>query len=101
MHTVEWFQVLLSNANNSIIINNSIWPIGGIPTGTTTLGQIGPRSNGNEGLLPILQSSSNGASTSFGLVLYTTHSLGTGILSLCRDAVSVFYCPSQMGCAVK
>ena len=31
-------------------MNNSIWPIDGILTGTITPGQSGPESNGNEGI---------------------------------------------------
>ena len=42
-----WFQTLLSN---TIIFKHSIWPINGILTGTGTLDQSGPGSNGNEGL---------------------------------------------------
>ena len=47
-------------------------------TGTTTLGQSGPESNGNEGILYIPQSSRNGASSSDGLVLYPGHLLRLG-----------------------
>ena len=36
-------------------LNSSIWPIDGSLTGTTTLGQSGPGSNGNEGVLHIPQ----------------------------------------------
>ena len=84
LHTVKWFQVLLFNNTNSVhnvflwnidilhtamwsqIIaiticskwwNSSIWPIVGTLTGTTNLGKIGPGSNGNKGVLHILQSS--------------------------------------------
>ena len=39
------------------ISNNSIWPIDRILLGATTLGQSGPGSDGNEGVLCILQSS--------------------------------------------
>ncbi len=59
----------------------------------TTLGQSGPGRNDNEGLLHIPQSSSiTGASPSDCLVLYPG-----GVLLLCRDAVGVFYSPSQLG----
>ena len=37
-----------------------IWPIDGTLTGTTTLGQSGPKSNGNEGVLQLPQSSKTG-----------------------------------------
>ena len=56
----------------------------------------GPGSNGNEGILHILQSSSiTGASPSNGLVSYPGQSLGEEVLPLCRDAVGVFYRPSD------
>ena len=41
-HTVKWFQVLLFNTNNSI------WRRDGILANTTTPGQCGTGSNGNE-----------------------------------------------------
>ena len=41
-----------------------IWPIDGALTGTTTLGQSGPGSNGNEGVFHIPQSSRTEASPS-------------------------------------
>ena len=44
-------------------------------TGTTTLGQSGPGSNGNEGVLRIPQSSRTGASPSHGLVSFPGPSL--------------------------
>ena len=33
-------------------LNRSFWPMDGALTGTTTLGQSGPGSNSNEGVLP-------------------------------------------------
>ena len=42
----------------------SIWPIDGTLKGTTTLGQSGPGSNGNEDVLYILQISKTGTSSS-------------------------------------
>ena len=56
----------------------------------------GPGTNGNEGVLHIPQSSSiTEASPSDSLMLYQdTH---WGILPLCRDAVSIFCSPSQLG----
>ena len=57
-------------------------------------GKSEPGSDGNEGVLCIPQSSSiPGASPSDCLVLYPGHSL-VGVLTLCRDAVGVFYGPS-------
>ena len=51
-----------------------------------------------KGVLPISQSSSIGASPSDCLVSYPENSLligSGGVLFFCRDAVSVFYSPSQ------
>ena len=68
-----------------------------ILSGATTPGQSGPRSAGNEGVFCIPQSIS-GTSPSDCLVLYPGHSLVVGyVLPLCREAVSVFYNPSQLG----
>ena len=65
------------------------------PSGATTPDQSEPGSNGNEGVLCIPQSSSTaGTSPSDCLALYPGHSLGGGVLHLCRGAVSVFYSPS-------
>ena len=59
--------------------NISIWPIDRTLTGTTTLGQSEPESNGNEEVLCIPQSSSiTGTSTSDCLVPYRGHSWGRG-----------------------
>ena len=63
LHTVKW-------------LNSSILPIYETLTGTTTPGQSGPGSNGNEGILSIPQSSNTEASLSYDLVLYPGHSLG-------------------------
>ena len=74
LHTVKCFQVLLSNANNSIhtqlngfkycypiliiLFNiNLFLPIDETLTCTTTLGQSGPGSNSNEEVLHIAQNS--------------------------------------------
>ena len=64
------------------------------PNSITTLGQSGPDSNGNEGVLPIPQSSRMSASLSEGFVSYPGYLLGMCILRHCRDAVSVFYSQS-------
>ena len=56
--------------------NSSIWPIERTLLGATTLGQSGPESDGNEGVLHIPQSSCiTGASPSDCLVSYLGHSL--------------------------
>ena len=66
-------------------------------SGATTLGQSGPGSDRNEGVLRIPQSSSiTGTSLSDRLMSYLGHSL-EGVLSLCRGAVGVFYGPSRLG----
>ena len=57
----------------------------------TTQGLSGPGSDGSEGVLHIPQSSSiTGTSPSDCLVSYSGHLL-EGVLTLYRDAVSVFY----------
>ena len=67
---------------------------------TTTSGQCGPGSNGNEEVLCILQSSSiTGASSTDCLESYPGHLL-VGILPLYKDAVGVFFCPSRLGCNI-
>ena len=75
-HTFFWiqFQVLLYNSHNisnlSTHIVCSIWPIDWTFLGATTLGQSGPTSNGNEGVLHILQSTKVGALPSDCLMSY-------------------------------
>ena len=60
--------------------NSSIWPIDRTLSDATTLGQSGPGSDGNEGILYIPQSSSiTGASSSDCSVSYPGHLLG-GVL---------------------
>ena len=72
--------------------NYSIWPIYRILFGSTTSGQSGSGSNGNEGVLHILQSSSvTGASQSDFYVSYPGHLLEREVLPLCRDAIGVSY----------
>ena len=56
-------------------LKNSICPIDGTLKGTTSLGQSGPGSNGNEGVHNIPQSSRIRASPSDSLVSYPGHSL--------------------------
>ena len=77
---------------------SSIWRIHRTLSDATTPGQSGPGSNGNEGVLRISESSSiTGTSPPDRLVSYLGHLLGMGVLPLCRDAVSVFYCPKLTG----
>ena len=61
-------------------------------------GQSRPGNDGNEGVLRIPQSSSDaGNSLSDYLVSYSGHSLGGGVLALCRETVGVLYSPSRLG----
>ena len=65
---------------------SSIWPINRILSGATTPGQSGSRSDGNEGVLRITQSSSiTGTLPSACLVSYPEHSL-VGVYSLQRSS---------------
>ena len=87
----KWFQVLLYNSHDltSVIylhIFLSIWPIDKTQSSANTPGQGRPRSNGNEGVLHILQISK----ASDALMSYLGHSLGWG-LARCSDALGVFY----------
>ena len=61
---------------------------------TTTPGQSCPGSNGNEEVLHIPQSSKTGTSPSDSLVSYTENLLKRAI-PFCKDAVFVFYSPSD------
>ena len=66
-------------------------------SGSTTPGQCGPGSDGNEGVLCIPQSPSiTGTSPSDCLVSYPGHLLEVGVLLLSRGAVGVFYSPSRL-----
>ena len=100
-HTVKWYQVLLCITYSSIKpqlfvykwSNSSIWPIDRTILGATTPGQSGAGSNGNEGVLCILWSSSIARTTpSDCLVSYSGYSL-----SLSREAVGVFCSPRWLG----
>ena len=62
-------------------------------TGTITSGQSGPRSNHNEGVLHILQSSKTGPSPSDGLVSYLGHLLGGEGFYLSVEVQSVYSTP--------
>ena len=56
--------------------NSSIWPFEKTLSGTTTLGQSGPESNGNEMIHLIPQKSKTEASSSVRLTSYPGHLLG-------------------------
>ena len=71
-------------------------PIDRALSGATIPGQSGPGSDSNEGVLHIpLSFSITGTSPSDWLVSYPGHSLVVGG-SLCREAVGLFYSPSQL-----
>ena len=68
-------------------LNRSIWPIYETLTGTTTSGQSGPGSNGNEGVFHTTQISRTGVSPSDVVWCYTQEPLPFfvgGVLLLCR-----------------
>ena len=69
-------------------------------TGTTSLSQSGPGNNNNERVLHISRSSRTGTTPSDILVSYLGHSLGGGVLLLCRNAVGVCYIPMRLGYAL-
>ena len=76
---------------------SSIWPTDRTLSGATIQGQSRSGSNGNVGVLRILQNSSiPGVLPPDYLVSHPGHLLGKGILPLSRDAVSAFYSPSQL-----
>ena len=68
---------------------SSVWPIDRILSGATTPGQWGPRSDGNEGLLHILQSFRDEVSPPDGLISYPRHSLGEFYFS--GEMLSVYF----------
>ena len=75
---------------HSLMSNSSIWPIDRILSGAITLGQSGPGSDGNEGVLHIPQSSGiTGASLSDCLMSYLGHSVGE-ILTPSAEMQSVY-----------
>ena len=77
--------------------NSSIWPINRTLSDATTPGQSGRANNGNKVVHSIPQSLNiTGARPSYCLVSYPEHFF-TGILPLCRDAVSAFYNTSWLG----
>ena len=90
--------VLFQTIQFSIItLFSSIWPIDRTISGAITLSQSGIRSDGNNGVFRIPQSSSiSGASPLDWLVSYPGHFV-EGVLLLSRDGVDVFWSPSQQG----
>ena len=76
--------------------NSSIWLIDRTQSGASTPNQSRWRSNGNEEVLRIPQSSSI-TEASLSLFSLISRTLVGGVLPLCKDAVSVFYNPSQLG----
>ena len=71
-----------SFSSNSVLQSSSIWAIDWTRLGVTTAGQSGPRSDRNEGVHRITQSSSlTGISQSNCLVSYSGHSLGESLPS--------------------
>ena len=71
-------------------------------SGATPSAQSGRGNDGNEGLILILQSSSiTRTSQSDCLVSYIENSLAwVGVLTLCIEAVDVFYSPSRLDTTV-
>ena len=66
-------------------------------SGAITLGQSGPGSNGDEGVLHIPKKFSiTETSPSDSLVSYAGHLLVGVVLPLCSEAVGVFYSPSRL-----
>ena len=75
---------------------SSIQPIDKTLSDATTMGQSGPESDSNKGVLCISQSSSIiGTSPLDYLVSYLGYLLGEAY-SFCQDAVGVFYNPNQL-----
>ena len=122
VNKVKWFQVLLCITNNSIKHHSfiyiqlndqtvlfqaiqfsistqfsSIWLIDRTLLGATALGHSGHGSDGNEGVLWILQSSSISGALTIRLFSVISRTLIGGVLPLYWDAVSVFYSPSWLG----
>ena len=88
------FQTIKFSINTQFTL---IWPIDRALSGATTLGQCGPGSDGNKGVLHITQSSSiTGTSPSDCLMSYPGYPLWEGILPFSRGAVGVFYSLSRL-----
>ena len=78
--------------------NSSIRPIDRTLSGATTLGQSGPRSNGNEGVFRITQSSSiTGTSPSDCFVSYPGYSLMGGVLPPLKKCSQYILQPQPTG----
>ena len=75
---------------------SSIRPINKILSGATTLGQSGPGSDGNEGVLRIPQSSMNYCNLTIRSFRVICRTLVERVLPLWRDVVSVFCSPNQL-----
>ena len=90
---IQFNQTIQFSISMPLVLFN---PLIGSLSGATTLGQSGPGSDGNKGVLRISQSSSIAVtSPSDCLVSYPGYLLG--VLPLCREAVGVFYSPSRVG----
>ena len=89
-------QTLLNSLKFDKWLNSSIWPINGILTSATNLGQSGPGSNGNEKVLYFSESSKYGGLPLDGLVSYPGHLLEKG-LYIYRGTVYIFSSPSRSG----
>ena len=76
---------------------SSIWAIDRTLSGATIPGQSEPGSNGNEEVLHIPQSSSITGTLTSDFLVSDIRTLIGGVLPLCKDAVVVFYNPSQLG----
>ena len=76
---------------------SSIWLTDRTLSDVTTPGPSGPRSDGNEGMLCISQSSSITRTSPSDCFFFNIQDSHGGVLTLCRDAVCVFYGPSQLG----
>ena len=91
------FSLALVICLHSVLMSNlSIWSIDRILSSKNTPSQIGPGSNGNEGVLRIPRSSSTtGDSALDCLILYPEHWLKE-VLLLCKKAVGIFYSPNRL-----
>ena len=77
--------------------NSSVWPIDRILSGAITPSQSGPGSDGNERVLGIPQILTITVASSSDCFVSYQDARWNGVLSLCRDAVGIFYSPSRQG----
>ena len=92
--TVSMLKTILFSISTQF---SSIWLIDRALSGATTLGQNGPESNGNEGVLCIPQNSSITRTLPSDLFSVISRTLvGAGIY-LSAEMQLVFYSPSQLG----